>query len=82
MTAPYQGDVVGCVQEINLDLLPEAALHITEIPNWATYRWVIEPIYGAARTDLKYIHASEIPEALGTNGLYDTGWWVSGGPYS
>lgn len=82
MTAPYQYDVVGCVQEIALDLLPDAALHITGIPNWATYRWVIDPIFGEPNPDLKYIHASEVPSALGVSGIYDTEWWTSAGSYA
>jgi hypothetical protein len=82
MTSPYQYDVVGCIQEIALDLLPDAAIHITAIPNWAAYRWIVEPIFGAANPSLTYIHAADVPSALNTNGLYDTGWWREGGAYS
>lgn len=82
MTAPYQSDVVGCIQEIALDLLPDAAIHITGIPNWATYRWIIEPIFGVANPSLKYIHAADVPSALNTTGMYDTGWLYSGSSYS
>lgn len=82
MTAPYQEDVVGCIQEIALDLLPDSDLHITDIPDWATYRWIIEPIYGAVNPDLTYIHAADVPAALQTSGMYDTGWWSSVSGYS
>lgn len=81
MTSPYQNDVVGCIQEIALDLLPDAAIHITEIPNRATYRWIVEPIFGVANPSLKYIHAADVPSALNTTGMYDTGWLYSKSSY-
>ena len=46
MSSPYQSSVVGCVQLIPLDVLPNSTLYITSIPNNASYRWVVQPLYG------------------------------------
>lgn len=75
MTSPYQSSVVGSIQTILLDLPPDAYLLITSIPNWANYRWIIQPFYGTTAPPLEYIHEADAAVAQDVTGVYDTGWW-------
>lgn len=75
MTSPYQTSVVGAIQTIPLSLLPNPTLHITSIPNWANYRWVIQPVFGPIEASLAYIHEVDAAAAQGVTGVYDSGWW-------
>ena len=77
MTSPYQNAVVGAIQTIPLDLPDNARLHITEIPNWANYRYIIQVMTGPLVAGVKYIHESEAAGAQDMIGNYDTGWWQS-----
>lgn len=79
MTAPYQGSVVGCIQDIPLDdLPPNPILYVTSIPNWANYRWLVQPLYGPVTASLTYIHEADSAAAqAAASGLYDTGWHQS-----
>lgn len=80
MTSPYQNSVVGSIQTILLDLPPNAILAITDIPNWANYRWIIQPFYGSIAPALEYIHEVDAAAAQGMTGAYDSGWWQSSAP--
>jgi hypothetical protein len=80
MTSPYQNSVVGSIQTILLDLPPNAVLAITDIPNWANYRWIIQPFYGSIAPALEYIHEVDAAAAQGMTGAYDSGWWQSSAP--
>ena len=76
MSSPYQNSVVGCKQVIPIDLLPNSTLIITAVPNWANYRWVVQPLYGQAVN----AQTTTIPEVnsyredTDARGVFDTGW--------
>lgn len=82
MTSPYQNSVVGSIQTILLDLPPDAYLRVTNIPNWANYRWIIQPFYGTTAPPLEYIHEVDAAAAQGMTGAYDSGWRQSSAPGS
>lgn len=59
-----------------MDLLPNSTLYITNVPNWANYRWVVQPLYGQHMdASITYIHEADSYLAdTNTRGVFDTGW--------